>query len=713
MDETKETETGKQRGWKSFYRYRGLVLINALFFCLLIVTFVTFYHSYSSLTNSIQKERIESVRQVTDLISKRVGDVRSAYASETEQAARIVEHAGAADLASLMQYLPDENAFLVDEEGKFVMLDGSVLVINDTELMDHLLSGTDVNTTFSTIQTRGDYWLFSVPLKDTVIGGRKYIGFVTMVDAQRYADLFTITLYDHRGESLVVSADGTIKMKPSGAAEISTFNGYNLLRILDKSDISQNDKDAFAEALRLHKNYSVFCRMDDVTWMIQSGPMESSRNIVVVVPVSLTAKTTFNGMRNSMIRAILFIATLSAAFIFNLIHIFRRNQLIETEHAKAKSKSDFLDKMSHDIRTPLNAIVGMHELALQSLDDREMVRDCLIKARASSRYLVSIINDVLDMSRIEKGKLTINPERLDMKELLEHIIQIESQSAKDKQITLKLAADSDFRTDYLGDPVRIRQMLMNLVNNSIKFTPEHGSVTLRYHEQPSEGNTVQASFIVEDSGIGMSEEFLAKLFHPFEQEHNTLTSTFAGSGLGLSIVHELVSLMGGTISVTSKKGAGSRFLITLPLTVLIKDPASGVRTEIPQDDSRLAGKRILLAEDNAINRQIISALLERMGLQVDEAENGQIAVDRLTGSSPGTYALILMDIMMPVMGGLDAARMIRASGHPDSGTIPIIALSANAFEEDAQKSREAGMQMHLAKPIDIDALKQAIKTYIR
>ena len=212
--------------------------------------------------------------------------------------------------------------------------------------------------------------------------------------------------------------------------------------------------------------------------------------------------------------------------------------------------------------------------------------------------------------------------------------------------------------------------------------------------------------------VGMSEAFMKNLFQPFEQEQNSLYNTYAGSGLGLSIVHEFVSLMGGTITAHSQKGEGSTFCILLPLEMTAKDTA---RAAAPSDAAllrQLAGKRVLLAEDNAINRQIISLLLAKMGLGVDEAENGRAAVDRFLASAPGTYSLILMDIMMPVMGGLEATRVIRAGGHPDSARIPIVALSANAFEEDAKKSLEAGMQMHLAKPVDLTELKRVLKKYV-
>jgi CheY-like chemotaxis protein len=265
----------------------------------------------------------------------------------------------------------------------------------------------------------------------------------------------------------------------------------------------------------------------------------------------------------------------------------------------------------------------------------------------------------------------------------------------------------------VGDAQRLRQCVMNLVNNAVKFTPEGGRILLTYRGEAQDATHILAEFDVSDNGVGMSEAFMHKLFTPFEQEQNSLYNAYAGSGLGLSIVHEFVELMGGTITARSKKGEGSTFVIRLPLETTPK--AVRARPEITDAElsDRIGGRRVLLVEDNAINRQILAMLLEKMGLSVDEAENGLTAVTKFRASAPGGYAIILMDIMMPVMGGLEATAAIRRMERPDAETVPIIALSANAFVEDARKSLAAGMQMHLAKPVNVKELRRVLQIYLK
>ena len=387
---------------------------------------------------------------------------------------------------------------------------------------------------------------------------------------------------------------------------------------------------------------------------------------------------------------------------------------MKLENEKSAMKSDFMNKMSHDIRTPLNAIVGMHELALRSINNPSTVTDCLNKAKKSSEYLISIINDVLDMSRIESGKMQVSNTAFNMRELLDTVIQLETNPAKEKKLDLQLDCPSSIHADFLGDSIRIKQCLINLISNSIKFTPEHGTVSLTYEERGVDDSCSVVRFTVQDTGIGMSEAYMQRIFIPFEQEQSSFTSVYTGSGLGLSIVHNLVKLMKGTISVESKLNQGTKFVIELPLeksdTPTENDSAEISELELSEI---LRGKRILLAEDNEINREIIIALLEEVGAVVDAAENGAIAAELFSGSSKGYYSIILMDIQMPVMNGLEAAKAIRNASHPDSKRIPIIALSANAFEEDIERSIQYGMQAHLTKPIDMDAINKVLIQYIR
>ncbi len=353
------TEGVSERRNSSHTQQRVHRIVNALVVVLLLFCTAAFARSYHNLISSVQEERAKSVEQSAAQITEKVSQLRNSYLREVEQIARVVEQSDQDSLQAFAYLQTGENRIaLVDESGNYTLLDGTVILIDDPELMDSLVRAGEACTSFATIQTEGDSWLFSAPLTDTVIQGTRYIGAVLIVDGQEYADAATITLYDRLGESLVVAQDGTIKMRPSSAAGMP-FGGYNLLRALEKSEASQQDLDAFAAALRSRKVYSFVFSLDHVIWIIRTDPSVSGRNIVVAVPISLTAQSTYREMNGTLVLAIAVAVSLAALFTLNFVWVLRKNQQIQLENARAKSKSDFLDKMSHDIRTPMTAIVGI------------------------------------------------------------------------------------------------------------------------------------------------------------------------------------------------------------------------------------------------------------------------------------------------------------------------------------------------------------------
>ena len=406
---------------------------------------------------------------------------------------------------------------------------------------------------------------------------------------------------------------------------------------------------------------------------------------------------------------VLIVAMLSISWMYYFVS---RNQKVKIESARVNLKSDFLTKMSHDIRTPLNAIMGSNELALRSIDDSKTLKKHLETSRKSGEYLLSIINDMLDLSRIESGKMTMANRPFALPDLLDSIIVLQSGPAEKKGVVLKESSRHLVHERFLGDDTRIKQCLVNLVSNAVKFTPEQGTVLVSCEELAQEGSDSRIRFTVKDTGIGMSESFMKRLFEPFEQEQSSLTSTQIGSGLGLPIVHNLVSLMGGTVHVESAQDAGTTFVVEIPLKPLDEPcrPADDRDSETPRPD--YSGTCILLAEDNEMNREIIVDLLSDLGVDVETACNGAEALEMVASSEPGRYALVLMDIQMPVMNGLEAASAIRASGHPDAARLPIIALSAGAFEEDVQRSLHHGMQDHLSKPMNLDDVRDVFHRFI-
>lgn len=561
--------------------------------------------------------------------------------------------------------------------------------------------------------------------------------------------------------------------------------------------------------------------------------------------------------------AILYAAVIGLLMIVIVIYAYKlRNEYLINDELKRQqkilqdallvaqkandAKRDFLSRMSHEIRTPMNAIIGMSAVAFNYLDDKKRTADCLSKITFSSKHLLMLLNDVLDMSKIENGKLNIRQELFDLKNLVTSLADINYGLATAKGLAFEIVI-SGFKDELLlGDSMRVNQILLNLLSNAIKFTPKGGSVRLEIRMLRSASDKIWLRFIVKDSGIGMKKEFLEHLYEPFEQADNGIARKYGGTGLGMAITKNLVAIMDGTIEVESQEGAGTTFMVDLPFgvskvdkktaaemeemrvlvvdddndtcehaTVLLKGMGVNVDWALNgfeaiekvrsacEDDGRcydvcfidwcmpeldgietarrmrryvgpdvliiiisaydwsgieeqakaagvnafiakpffasnlyntlltvsrkpelgfsavgnketydFGGKKVLLVEDNELNMEIASELLKFVNLQVEHAENGKVAVDIFRNSKEKEYALIFMDIQMPLMNGYDAARCIRSSEHPAAGTIPIIAMTANAFNDDVQAAFDAGMNGHLAKPIDVEVLYKTIARYI-
>ncbi len=385
----------------------------------------------------------------------------------------------------------------------------------------------------------------------------------------------------------------------------------------------------------------------------------------------------------------------------------------EAERAN-QAKSDFLSRMSHDIRTPINGIWGMLEIIRKNRDDQARVDDCLGKIGTASGYLLALINDVLDMSKLESGEMTLAHQPFDMEKLLRECADVIAPMAVESGI--RLSHDLDRRLPHprvVGSPLHLRQILMNLASNAVKYNKPGGSVECRVEETGASDDAVTYRFTISDTGIGMDQEYLKHLFEPFSQENPAARSKFGGTGLGLAIVKKIVDRLEGTIQVESRLGVGSTFTVTLRFERDLTAAGSGAPEEEQAGPADLTGVRVLAAEDNALNQEILRFFLEEAGAVVDMAENGQAAVDKFAASPEGTYRAILMDVMMPVMDGLAAIRAIRRLDRADAAGVPIIAMTANAFAEDAQRCREAGMNAHLSKPVDGAVLLRTVADYLR
>ena len=373
------------------------------------------------------------------------------------------------------------------------------------------------------------------------------------------------------------------------------------------------------------------------------------------------------------------------------------------------SKTQFLRRMSHDIRTPLNGIIGMMHVSERYANDPEKLAESKEKILHSADYLLDLVNNVLDISKLESGALELENKPFDLGTLLLKTLPIVETNAADNGLTFSGGAEASHLVHYklIGSPLHLNRVLMNLASNAVKYNRPGGTITLSCVETSSDQDTATYRFTCADTGLGMSREFQARAFEPFSQEGKETTTTFAGSGLGLSIVKDIVNLMGGTIELESEEGVGTT--ITIVLTFAIDHDASA-DADAPEQAcaASLAGKHALLVEDNDLNREIARIMLEDQGLSVTEATNGRMALDTFEASKPDEFDYIFMDVMMPVMDGLEATRRIRALNRPDAQRIPIIAMTANAFAEDRRACMKAGMDAHIGKPIEGKALTEAI-----
>lgn len=387
------------------------------------------------------------------------------------------------------------------------------------------------------------------------------------------------------------------------------------------------------------------------------------------------------------------------------------------------AKSEFLSRMSHEIRTPMNGIVGMSTIAMQNIDNTDKIKDCLEKVIMSSKHLLALINDVLDMSKIESGKVELRHESFNFRAFLQDFENLYGEQAKSKGISYETILASDLEVQIIGDSLRLNQVLSNLLSNALKFTPAKGMIKLRVSKTGEDQENVYLRFEVIDTGCGIAEENYDKIFESFEQENVDVTYKYGGTGLGLSIVKRFTGLMGGGIHVTSVQGSGSTFTVDLPFGK-IKESGKPTRfsdingrNDLAKDcyavDYDFKGKRILLVEDNELNREIAEELIGVTGASVESAEDRVQAVEMFKESAEGYYDLILMDVQMPHMDGYEATRCIRALGRSDAQKVPIFAMTANAFAEDVQKSREAGMNAHISKPLNIRAVYKQMNRYLQ
>ena len=401
----------------------------------------------------------------------------------------------------------------------------------------------------------------------------------------------------------------------------------------------------------------------------------------------------------------------------------RIEEAVEEARRANRAKTVFLSNMSHDIRTPMNGIIGMTAIAASHVDDRERVLDSLKKISMASKHLLNLINEVLDMSKIESGKVELKEEPFNLAELVDSLVSMMMPQIESHHHTLKLQVEEMAHRHVIGDSLRLQQVFTNLMGNSVKYTPDGGVLTLAAAERPCDREGCGCyEFLFEDNGMGMSEEYVKRIFEPFSRAEDERVGKIQGTGLGMAITHSLVQMMDGDIQVESRLGEGTRFTVTVHLKLQEKgaeddgtgfEAAGGGESLAGIESLDFSGRRALLVEDNDLNREIAVEILETTGLAVEEAVDGKEAVQQVSQHEDGYYDIIFMDVRMPRMNGYEATCAIRAMGLPYCKTVPIVAMTADAFAEDVRAAKEAGMNEHVSKPLNFKHLGMVIKKLLK
>lgn len=619
---------------------------------------------------------------------------------------------------------------LLDEQGTAYLSDGPAGIWYD---ISHLLDGEKRHTFVSETDTiDGSFLVFAQELDSPITMGEDHVRFTHIVllkDIQTVKQYYTTTTYGGSAATYVIKKNGTLAY--FDADDDDVIGARNIYKALEEAEYVQGRSfDMIKEQLDRDGIVAANILLNQTEYYYCLTALENyDMTLMLLIPADCVAVSTMNMMNSAIRTGTIFISAIALLMLlafFSLIKVQRSGQMVKLEQETNKelnrlrteaetanaAKSTFLNNMSHDIRTPMNAIIGFTNIAMKQSPPPE-IKSCLDKISDSSEHLLALINDVLDISRIESGKIRYTPTPVDIAEVSDSVITIMYGYLSNRNITFQTELEKPQMRFVLTDAVRVREVLVNILGNAVKFTNDGGRVTYSVSYHPGKDDRhVNVRYRIADTGVGMSEEFVEHIFDEFSQEEHGARTQYKGTGLGMAITKKYVDLMGGTISVESKKGVGSTFTVDLPME--ITDACEVAKKDYSGDNIDLTGLKILLAEDNDLNAEIAIVQLEELGMQITRAADGEEAVRFFAENPQGTFDLILMDVMMPKMNGYEATKAIRdLQNRPDTVTIPIIAMTANAFAEDVQASLDAGMNGHLSKPIVMDEVVKTIARNLR
>ena len=643
-------------------------------------------------------------------------------------------------------YLKDNLPFCGEENGKLTGILGTVLdtvqekykitikavPCSTGEQMNEALQSGEIDIAGPIIQDLYTQEQFQVILTDEIFDitpvviykGNEYrssLSTIAATDTSLYSELMVsflfpdaeIKQYDTQEECLEAVANGKAGATVIPSSKINLLNESPMTKSLSFAEMAKRQELALFTTRENRRAATIINKAIEQSSNVLNGVVLAQNSVSEKKMTLQDVFAEYGGLAVGVSFVIIFVLLL---LVYSL-SVSRKKQmeaLKEAQDANAANiaKTTFLNHMSHDIRTPMNAIVGFTDIAIKRKPDKE-VENCLKKIRQSSEYLMTLINDVLDISRIESGKLEYKPVPADLRDIINTVSSIARGYMENRDLNFCVSRE-ELKTPYvMADELRIREVLLNIISNAVKFTKDGGTISFVAENCPgNDEHHVIVRYRISDTGIGMSEEFQSRIFDEFTQENDGARTSYKGTGLGMAIAKKYVDLMGGKIEVSSRQGVGSTFTVEIPLR--IAEQILTEKEEKLRKDMDLHGLHVLLAEDNDLNAEIAVSLLEEQGMIVTRAADGKSALLQFCNTAPGTFDLILMDIMMPEMNGYETTKAIRnLSNRPDGKEIPIIAMTANAFAEDVQAALDAGMDDHVAKPMNMDILTSAIEKCVK
>jgi signal transduction histidine kinase/CheY-like chemotaxis protein len=726
---------------KSPFKISELIAIIVLLICLLAGLTVRYY---SELNKQLFEERQLHLTEFTDKVTEVIDAIVEYSWRELRACEHIVinESEGIESGAELLSVLGSTDDFInadstrvlaFDEKGSYYSSDGFSGYWRESSLIETSAADTQQAIVEIPHISNEVYFLFLERL-DTPIelgeNGRKITHIALAVSTSSMSEELSVSGFGENCYSYIINQAGRRLYKYT--YENNFINGYNVLKsISGYRFINGGSYEDLATAIESGKSVAQeFIYLDEETqaernWFVAMASVKSADwYVMLFVPTDVLGANTgelLNQTSRFFIILTLIVVIILTIFVYVLVtsqadkKLLRErelsNELLSQAAQKAedasKAKGEFLSRMSHDIRTPINAVMGMTGIAVKHIDDKERVLDCLFKIEGSSQHLLSLLNDVLDMSRIESGKTGIVNERFDLSLCLESCAAIIEGQLSTRDLELVKEFENFEYPIVTGDELHLRQIFINILGNAVKFTLDGGKIYFRASHYERDGESI-FRFEVEDTGIGMSEEFLPHIFEAFTQEDEGSRTNYKGTGLGMAITKQFTELMNGEIWVESELNKGTKFTLEIPLEIN-RDVKPDTKAD--EESFDLSGMRIMLVEDNELNMEIAEELLKEQGAEVTSVENGKLALELFEKSDAGTFDAILMDVMMPVMDGLTATQKIRATQKADAKTIPILAMTANAYDEDVRKTKEAGMNAHLSKPIDVVVLYKTLAKF--